>query len=62
MKYDSPFEVMQKLSPVSYRLRMLASYGIHLVLNIAHLEKCQETFREFQNSVKYYEDTLARMS
>ena len=38
MKYDRPFEVIQKLSPVSYRLRMPASYGIHPIINIAHLE------------------------
>ena len=47
MKYDGPFEVMKKLNPVSYRLRMPASYGIHLVLNIAHLEKYQTSPAEF---------------
>ena len=47
MKYDGPFEVMKKLSPVSYRLRMAASYGIHSVLNIAHLEKYQASPPEF---------------
>ena len=41
MKYDGPFEIIKKTSPVSYRLRMPASYGIHPVLNIAHLEKYQ---------------------
>ena len=41
MKYDRPFKVIQKLSPVSYRLRMPASYGIHPIINIAHLEKYQ---------------------
>ena len=39
MKYDGPFEILQKLSPITYRLRMPASYGLHPVLNIAHLEK-----------------------
>ena len=39
MRYDGPFEIIKKISPVSYRLRMPASYGIHPVLNIAHLEK-----------------------
>ena len=39
MKYDGPFEITKKISPVSYRLRMPASYGIHPILNIAHLEK-----------------------
>ncbi|KAJ3007678.1 hypothetical protein NUW54_g3453 [Trametes sanguinea] len=38
MKYDGPFEIMQKVSPVAYRLRLPASYGIHPVINIAHLE------------------------
>ncbi len=38
MKFDGPFEVMHKVSPVAYRLRLPASYGIHPVLNIAHLE------------------------
>ena len=47
MKYDGPFEIMKKLSPVSYRLRMPASYGIHPVLNIAHLEKYQASPTEF---------------
>jgi len=32
MKYDGPFEVIQKLSPVSYRLQMPASYGIHPII------------------------------
>jgi len=47
MKYDGPFEVIQKLSPVSYRLRMPGSYGIHPILNIAHLEKYQSSPAEF---------------
>jgi hypothetical protein len=47
MKYDGPFEIIKKISPVSYRLRMPASYGIHPVLNIAHLEKYQTSPPEF---------------
>ena len=39
MKYDGPFEILEKLGPATYRLRMPASYGIHPILNIAHLEK-----------------------
>jgi len=39
MRYDGPFEIIQKLSPVTYQLRLLASYGIHPILNIAHLEE-----------------------
>ncbi|QRW03556.1 Ty3/Gypsy polyprotein/retrotransposon [Ceratobasidium sp. AG-Ba] len=38
MKYDGPFEVSEKLSDVTYRLRIPASYKIHPVVNIAHLE------------------------
>ena len=47
MKYDGPFKIMQKISPVSYRLKMPASYGIHPILNIAHLEKYQPSPLEF---------------
>ena len=49
MKYDGPFEIIQKLSAVSYRLQMPQSYGIHPVLNIAHLEKYQPLPTEFGN-------------
>ena len=49
MKYDGPFEIIQKLSAVSYRLRMPESYGIHPVLNIAHLERYQPSPSEFGN-------------
>jgi hypothetical protein len=38
MKYDGPFEVLQKVSDVTYRLKIPASYRIHPVVNIAHLE------------------------
>jgi hypothetical protein len=41
MKYDRRFKVSQKLGPATYRLRMPASYGIHPVLNIVHLERYQ---------------------
>jgi hypothetical protein len=47
MKYDGPFKIIKKLSPVSYRLRMPASYGMHPVLNIVHLEKYQQSPPEF---------------
>jgi hypothetical protein len=47
MKYDGPFEIMKKISAVSYRLKMPASYGIHPVLNIAHLERYQASPPEF---------------
>jgi hypothetical protein len=38
LKYDGPFEINAKLGPVTYRLRLPVSYGIHPVINIAHLE------------------------
>ena len=47
MKYDGPFEVLQKLNPVSYQLRMPASYGMHPVINITHLEKYNKSPMEF---------------
>jgi len=37
-KYDGPFEIIQKLGATTYQLRMPASYRIHPILNMAHLE------------------------
>jgi len=51
MKYDRPFEIIQKLSPVSYQLQMPASYGIQPILNIAHLEKYQPSPFKFGNQL-----------
>lgn len=47
MRYEGPFEVIQKLSPVAYRLRMPASYGINPIINIMHLEKYNKSPDEF---------------
>jgi hypothetical protein len=49
MKYDGPSEVIQKLCPVSYWLWMPASYGIHPIINIAHLERYQPSPAKFGN-------------
>ena len=49
MKYDGPFKIIQKLSAISYQLQMPKSYGIHPVLNIAHLEKYQPSPAKFGN-------------
>ena len=49
MKYDRPFEIIQKLSAVSYHLQMPESYRIHPMLNIAHLEKYQPSPAKFSN-------------
>ena len=38
MRYEGPFEILQKLGPATYRLRMPASYGLHPVLNVVHLK------------------------
>ncbi len=46
-RYDGPFEILKKISPVTYRLRMPASYGTHPVLNISHLEKYHRSPSEF---------------
>ncbi|KLO04366.1 hypothetical protein SCHPADRAFT_800047, partial [Schizopora paradoxa] len=34
LRYDGPFEILQKISPLAYRLRMPASYGMNPVINI----------------------------
>ncbi len=47
MQYDGPFEIIWKISPVTYQLRLPASYGIHLILNIAHLERYSTSPPEF---------------
>jgi len=46
-KFDGPFEIMEKLSPVTYRLRLPSSYQIHPVINIAHLERYNKSPEEF---------------
>lgn len=47
MKYDGPFEIIRKLSPITYQLRMPVSYGIHPIINIAHLERYRQSPPEF---------------
>jgi hypothetical protein len=47
MRYEGPFEILQKISPITYRLRMPASYGSHPVLSIAHLEPYTESPENF---------------
>lgn len=46
-RYDGPFEIIQKLSPVTYRLRIPASYKIHPVISIAHLVLYRSSPEEF---------------
>ncbi|KDN33083.1 hypothetical protein RSAG8_13827, partial [Rhizoctonia solani AG-8 WAC10335] len=38
MRYDGPFEVMEQVSSVAYRLRLPQGYKMHPVINIAHIE------------------------
>jgi len=47
MRYDRPFEILRKLSPVTYQLRLPASYHMHPILNIAHLEAYTRSPPEF---------------
>ncbi len=47
MRYDGPFEIVRKLSPITYQLRLPANYRMHPVLNIAHLEKYEQSPPEF---------------
>lgn len=47
IRYDGPFQISEKISPVAYRIRLPASYGMHPVLNIAHLEKYNISPPEF---------------
>ena len=51
-RYEGPFEIMQKISPLAYRLRMPASYGINPILNIAHLERYESSPLEFGDRPK----------
>ena len=38
-RYDRPFEITERVSPVAYQIQLPHSYGIHPVLSIAHLEQ-----------------------
>ncbi|QRV87090.1 Retrovirus-related Pol polyprotein from transposon [Ceratobasidium sp. AG-Ba] len=48
--YDGPFEVMEQISPVTYRLRLPESYSMHPVINIAHLEKYSTSSENIERS------------
>lgn len=51
MKYDGPFEILRKLSPVTYQLRLPASYKMHPVINITHLEAYKKSPIKFGDRV-----------
>ena len=47
-KYIGPLEIIEKLSPTTYRLRLPPEWHMmHNVFNIAHLEKYMESPEEF---------------
>jgi hypothetical protein len=46
-KYDGPFKISEKLSPVTYRLKLNSNYKIHPVINIAHLEEYHKSPKSF---------------
>ena len=52
MKYDGPFEIQEKYSPITYRLRLPSSYLMHPVINIAHLEPYKTSPEEFGDRLK----------
>lgn len=46
-KYEGPFEILEKLSKITYRVRLPASYAIHPVINIQHLERYNDSPDDF---------------
>ena len=46
-RFEGPFEVIDKLSDITYQLRIPHEYNIHPVLSIAHLEKYIPSLEEF---------------
>lgn len=47
MQYDGPFEILRRISPVTYQVRLPASYGIHPIINVVHLERYNKSPDEF---------------
>lgn len=46
-RYEGPFEIIRKLSPITYQIRIPSSYKIHPVISIAHLEPYEVSPAEF---------------
>jgi hypothetical protein len=46
-----PFEVMEKINPVVYRLRLPDNYPMHPVVNLEHLKKYNQSSAEFGERV-----------
>ena len=54
MKYDGPFEVLEKYGPTTYCLQLPSSYGMHPVLNVSHLESYQQSTPKYgKHSAKH---------
>jgi len=47
-RFEGPFKIIDKLSEITYRLRIPHEYDIHPVLSIAHLEKYVSSPEEFR--------------
>jgi hypothetical protein len=52
-KFDGPFEILEKLSPVTYRIDLPSTYGIHPILNISHLERYNRSPEELGERPSY---------
>jgi hypothetical protein len=50
-RFEGPFEVLEKLSNVTYRLRIPQDYDIHPVISIAHIEKHYPSYEEIGDRV-----------
>lgn len=48
-KYLGPFEVMERINPVVYRLRLPAEYPMHPIFNIEHLRRYEPLPAQFPN-------------
>lgn len=46
-RFDGPFEVIEKVTPVAYRIRLDSTYRMHNVINITHLELYSESPSKF---------------
>jgi hypothetical protein len=47
-----PFEVMEKINPLIYRLRLPNNYPMHPVINLEHLKKYHQSSPEFGTRVE----------
>jgi len=52
MRYDGPFKILHKISLVTYQLQLPASYRMHPILNITHLEKYEVSPPEFGDHLR----------